>query len=183
MAIHFLSVVLNLILKGVPIGLIFPQMPLNGAVRLRKRKVIQNLVKKKRKVLHFSFTVISARKRYTLESVCIPIKDVWSHCWIFTLYIKIIRLTTQEGPPVPTVHIISAYSNSLSNLRLLYRVQSFYDSFSTVRLPYKISVALCLNKVMCFIMQQYKIYAMYSILKRRQCGFLTQSKSNQATDL
>ena len=33
-------------------------------------------------------------------------------------------------------------------------------------------VALCLNKVSCFIMLLYKIYTMYSILKGRQCVFL-----------
>ena len=42
---------------------------------------------------------------------------------------------------------------------------------------------LCLNKVSFFIMPLYKIYTMYSISKRRQCVFLKQSRSNQASDL
>ena len=37
-------------------------------------------------------------------------------------------------------------------------------------------VALYLNKVSCFIMTLYKIYTMFSILKRRQYVFLTAVK-------
>ena len=53
----------------------------------------------------------------------------------------------------------------------------------TPLLPTKMLVALCLNKVSCFIMPQYKIYTMYSIWKHCQCVFITQSKINQASAL
>ena len=52
-----------------------------------------------------------------------------------------------------------------------------------VWLPSKILVALCLIKVLRFIMPLYKMYTMYAILKRSQCIFLTHSKSNQTSDL
>ena len=50
-------------------------------------------------------------------------------------------------------------------------------------LSFKMLAALRLNKVSCFIMPLYKIYTMCSIVKRRKSVFLTQSKSNQTSDL
>ena len=73
------------------------------------------------------------------------------------------------------------------HLKILQKFSSgLYTSLSHIHshwLPYKMLVALCLNKVSHFIMSLYKIYTMYSILKRRQCVFLTQSQRNVALDL
>ena len=53
-----------------------------------------------------------------------------------------------------------------------------------LRLTFIMLVALCVNKVQCFIKPLYKMFTMYTISKRRQCVFLKQSKSiNQTLQL
>ena len=65
--------------------------------------------------------------------------------------------------------------NSMSQLnQSINRTVRYFFRQIPVGLPSKMLVALCLNKVLCFIMPLIKIYTMYSILKRRQCVFLTQ---------